>query len=86
MARHLYKIGSLRNLEQRPFDKLAAVLFAKNLEIVRAAIIPLEIVSRMSVYDKYSKGFRLMLEDALWKTSDVQDVTEQVRMAVAEQV
>ena len=78
------QIGSFRNLEQRPFDKLAAVLFAKNLEIVRAAIIPLEIVKRMSVYDKYTKGFRLMLEDTLWKAPDVQDVTEQVRMAAAE--
>jgi hypothetical protein len=38
----------------------------------------------MSVYDKYTKGFRLMLEDALWETPDVKDVTEQVRMAAAE--
>jgi hypothetical protein len=78
------QIGSLRNLEQRPFDKLAALLFAKNLEIVRAAIIPLEIVKRMSAYDKYTKSFRLMLEDGLWDMQDVQDVTEQVRMAAAE--
>jgi hypothetical protein len=73
-------------LKQNPFDKLAAVLFAKNLEIARAAIIPLSIVKEISVHDSYTNSFRFMLEDAVCSIPDVQDVTDQVRMAATEQV
>jgi hypothetical protein len=80
------QIGSIRNLKQSPFDKLAAVLFAKNLEIVRAAIIPLSVVEEISVHDSHTNSFRFMLEDAVWSIPDVQDVTDQVRMAATERV
>jgi hypothetical protein len=73
-------------LKQNPFDKLAAVLFAKNLEIARAAIIPLSVVKEISVHDSYTNSFRFMLEVAVWSIPDVQDVTDQVRMAATEQV
>ena len=87
-ARRLVGNGSrqlgFRNLKQNPFDKLAAVLFAKNLDIVRAAIIPLEVVKEKSMPD--SNGFRFVLEDAIWNIPDVQDVTDRVRLAATEQV
>jgi hypothetical protein len=78
------QVGSLRNLKINPFDKLAAVLFSKNLEISRAAIIPLSVVKEISVHDSYTNSFGFMLEDTVWNMPDVQDVTEQVLIAAAE--
>ena len=80
------QLGSMRNLNQNPFDKLAAVLFAKNLEVVRAAIVPVDVVKTISVHDPYTNSFRFMLEDAVWGLPNVQDVTDQVRIAATEQV
>ena len=77
------QLGSMRNLEQRPFDKLAAILFAKNLDIVRAAIIPLEVVRSQSVYDRYTNSYKFMLHDEVWNIPDVQDVTNQVQIAAS---
>ncbi|MDP2620643.1 MAG: hypothetical protein Q8P46_10785, partial [Hyphomicrobiales bacterium] len=79
------QLGSIRNLKQNPFDTLAAVLFAKNLEIVRAAIIPLEIVRLRSVHDPHTNSFRFMLEDDVWNMPGVQDVTGRIRIAATEQ-
>ena len=80
------QIGSIRNLQQNPFDKLAAILFAKNLEIFRAALIPLEIVKSLSVHDPYTNSYRFMLEDEVWNIPAVQDVTSQIQIAATEQV
>jgi hypothetical protein len=80
------QLGSLRSLSQKPFDKLAAVLFAKDLSVFRAAIIPLEVVVARSVYHRYTNSFRFILEDDVWGASDVQDVTQQLRLAASEQV
>jgi hypothetical protein len=80
------QLGAIRNLQRDPFDKLAAILFAKNLEIVRAAIIPIETVKAIAVHDAHTNSFRFMLEDAVWEIPSVQDVTNQVRLAAAAQV
>jgi hypothetical protein len=80
------QLGSIRNLKQNPFDKLAAVLFAKNLEIARAAIIPLSVVKEKSVRNSHTNSFRFMLEDEVWNLPGVQDVTDRVRRAATEQI
>jgi hypothetical protein len=80
------QLGSLRSLKQSPFDKLAAILFAKNLDIVRAAIIPLEIVQSLSVPDPYTNSHKFMLLDDVWNIPGVQDVTNQVQIAATAQV
>ena len=79
------QLGSIRNLQRAPFDKLAAVLFAKNLDIVRAAIIPLDIVKALAVHDPYTNSYKFTLEDDVWNIPDVQDVTTPIEMAAAEQ-
>ena len=78
------QLGSIRNLPANPFDSLAAVLFAKDLEIVRAAIIPLDVVKAAAVHDRYTNSFRFMLEDAVWNIESVRDVTDDIRRAALE--
>ena len=48
--------------------------------------MPLGTVRALSVHDAYTNSFRFMLEDAVWAGPDVQDVTDQIRLAAAEQV
>jgi hypothetical protein len=80
------QLGSLRNLQRRPFDRLAAVLFSKDLEIIRAAIIPFDVVRAASVYAAHTNSFRFMLEDKVWNMPGVQDVTVQVRLGAEERI
>jgi hypothetical protein len=77
------QLGSMRNLEQSPFDKLAAILFAKNLDIVRAAIIPLEVVRSRAMHDRYTNSYKFMLHDEVWNVPGVEDVTNQVQIAAS---
>ena len=78
------QLGAIRNLRNAPFDKLAAVLFAKNLDVVRAAIIPLDTVKSLSMHDAHTNSYKFRLEDNVWDISGVEDVTGQVQMAAAE--
>jgi hypothetical protein len=80
------QLGSIRNLKQSPFDKLAAILFARNLDIARAAIIPLEVVRARSVHDPYTNSYKFMLHDEVWNIPGVEDVTNQVQIAASAQV
>ena len=75
------QLGSLRNIQHKPFDKLAAVLFAKDLNVFRAAIIPIETVQSLSEHNAYTNSFRFMLEDAVWTMPGVQDVTRPISLA-----
>jgi hypothetical protein len=47
------QLGSIRKLRQNPFDKLAAILFTKELDVSRAAIIPLEVVKQRATYNPH---------------------------------
>jgi hypothetical protein len=78
------QLGSLRNLQHRPFDKLAAVLFAKDLRVARAAIIPIEVVQSLAEHNAYTNSFRFILDDAVWNLRGVQDATNPVSLAARE--
>lgn len=76
------QLGALRRLPQRPFDVLAAVLFDENFGIVRAALVPFEIVATLAKRTEHTNSWRLMLTDRVWSLSGVKDVTETIRTAV----
>jgi hypothetical protein len=80
------QLGSIRGLARDPFDKLAAVLFAKDLSVMRAAILPLGVVKALSAFVPHTNSHKLMLEDNVWKVPGVEDVTGPIRLAAMEQV
>lgn len=80
------QLGAMRNLERRPFDQLAAVLFARNLEVARAAIIPLEVVRARALHDRYTNSYKLMLDDDVWALPGVEDVTRQIQLTASAQL
>lgn len=75
------QLGIMRNLDQLPFNSLAAVLFDENYLVHRAVIMPVQTVRELSTYIKHVNGYRLILNDKVMMHPEVKDVTTQMRYA-----
>jgi hypothetical protein len=73
------QLGALCGLPDRGFHFLAAVLFAPDYTVDRAAIIPHVLVYENSTRVDYTNSWKFMLRDVVWTWPDVQDVTDQLR-------
>ncbi|MFI5261008.1 MAG: hypothetical protein ACHQZR_00470 [Candidatus Limnocylindrales bacterium] len=69
------------DLAEPTFDVLIAVLFAPDLSVRRAALMPFEIVRAHAARSEHVNGWRMTLADAIWSIPGVNDVTEQIRSA-----
>jgi len=69
------QLGFIRRLPDRPFDRLAAVLLDEKFRVLRAAIIPYEVLSPRASYVDSVKAWRFMLSDSVWNIDGVADVT-----------
>jgi len=76
------QLSAIRDLAGRHFDTLAAVLFDDDFRIVRAALIPFEIVERRATYVAHTNSNKFMLRDDLWNEPGVRDVTDEIRKAM----
>lgn len=72
------QLGILRNLDQTPFDHLAAVLMDERAAILRAIIVPISVVREHSKFMAHVNGWRFMLRDAMWDHPGARDVTPQL--------
>lgn len=79
------QLGALRRLPEAHFDVLAAVLFGRDMQVLRAALIPYATVSTRARRVEHTNSWRFILSDDLWHESGVQDATDALR-AVSEQV
>ena len=75
------QLGFIRRLPDRPFDSLAAVLLNARFRVIRAAIIPYEVVEPRSSYVDSVKAWRFMLRESVWDIAGVVDVTAELRAA-----
>lgn len=57
------QLSYIRRLPERPFDLLAAVLLDGEFRVLRAAIIPYDVVKVRATYVESVKGWRFMLRD-----------------------
>ena len=64
-----------------PFDLLVAVLFEADFGVMRAALVPVEVVRARAVRVDYVNAWRMMLTDAVWGIEGVQDITARIRAA-----
>jgi hypothetical protein len=73
------QLGEFGNLEKARFDVLAAVLFQSDFSILRAALVPFDVVRQRStiVLDRS----RFYLRDPIWDEPGVQDVTADLKRA-----
>jgi len=77
------QMSAIRNLEMKGFNILAAALFDRSYQLLRAALIPHDIVFTKATYREHTNSWRFMLYDTIWLEDGVVDVTERLRAAVA---
>jgi hypothetical protein len=77
------QLSALRRLPEKPFDFLAGVLFGSDYSVLRAAIIPHELVEPRCRYSKHVSAWLFLLDDAIWELPTVRDVTDELRAAAA---
>ena len=69
------QVGAIRNLDQRPFDVLAAVAFDASLSVRYAALIPVHIVAEIARYSRHTNAHIFHFRPGLLKDPRVSDVT-----------
>lgn len=73
------QLGAIRDFEGGHFDFLAGVIFSEDYSIMRAAIIPRDIVSSGATFVRRTNSHRFILRDNVWDVADVRDVTSELR-------
>jgi hypothetical protein len=73
------QLSALRNFHDTPFDFLAGVLFNKDYSVMRAAIIPYNVIQAR--FSKHTNSSIFFLEDRIWNLPGVRDVTLELRSA-----
>lgn len=77
------QLGAIRRLPDKTFDVLAAVLFDSRFNVLKAILIPHDLVLQHAKHVAHTNSWRLMLEDRWWNIPGVQDVTDAIRSAAA---
>jgi hypothetical protein len=75
------QLSALRNLDKDPFDQLAGVLVDAEFRVIKAVLVPVEIVRVRSKHIEHTNSWKFMLTDDVWKLPGVLDVTEPLRHA-----
>ena len=73
------QLSAIRDLDDRPFDILAAVLFGHYYNVLKAALIPFSVVKRNARHQRHVNGHILDLQDDVWEIEGVVDVTSEIR-------
>jgi len=77
MTRHneSRQLSAIRDLSGEHFDFIAAVLFLEDYRILRAGIIPYQIVLDRSTFVSRTNSHKFILSDEIWGIPGVRDVT-----------
>jgi len=76
------QLSAIRNLAGDPFEQFAAVLFAPDFSVHRAALIPIDVVKLRVRRSSHTNSDVLHLRDEVWLAPGVVDVTEALRETV----
>jgi hypothetical protein len=76
------QLGAIRDFEGRHFEFLAGVLFTESYGVLRAAIIPYDVVASKSTFVSRTNSHKFILHEDVWKAEQVHDVTEKLRAVV----
>jgi len=75
------QLSAIRALDTNPFEHLAGVLVDRNFKVLRAAIVPVEVVRQKSSYVARTNSYRFLLRDDVWGVLGVRDVTPELKAA-----
>jgi hypothetical protein len=68
-------LGALRNLDHRPFDILAAVVFDEKLTVSYGALIPIDAVVELSGFSKHTNSHIFTFRRNTLKDPRVTEIT-----------
>jgi hypothetical protein len=69
------------SLDDHPFDYLVGVLLGADYEVMRAAVIPLEVVRERAKRIAYTNGYRVHMGSGILRLPNVRDVTAELQGA-----
>lgn len=75
------QLSCARKLETAPFDYLVGVLFEADFRVMRACVVPLEVVLRRSRFIAHVNGHKFLLTDDVWSEPTVRDLTLEITAA-----
>jgi hypothetical protein len=73
------QLSGIRKLSGAHFDFLAAVLFAEDYTVFKAAIIPFSVALERATFVEHTNSHKFILRDDVWNAVGVQDVTGHLR-------
>lgn len=79
------QLGFIRGLDkdEDPFDVLVGILFNADFSVLRAALVPMEVVRTRAARVDYVNAWRIVLNEVVWSVPGVEDVTDRIRSAAA---
>jgi hypothetical protein len=80
------QLSAIRGLPEHHFDFLVVLLVAEDFTIMRASVIPFDVVKSHAVNRKHVNAWILYLRDDLWHEPGVRDVTEEARKKVPDTI
>ncbi len=75
------QLSPIRDLHERPFEILACVLFNAGFSVMRAALIPVDLVIKRARPVERTNSHKFILSDVVWDLEGVDDVTDKVAKA-----
>jgi hypothetical protein len=75
------QLSAIRDLKGGHFEFLAGVLFYEDYTVLRAAIIPPDVVTTRSKYVEHTNSHKFLLRDDVWNAPRARDVTAELRAA-----
>src|SRR5262245_29692222 len=69
------QLSALRDLPERPFDYLAAVVYRPDFTVDYAALVPIEVVAERSRYQRRTNSYRFLMKRTLLADPRVTDIT-----------
>ena len=76
-------LSAIRDLAGGHFDFLAGVIFSEDFSVLRAAIIPPDIVRTRAKFVERTNSHKFVLREDVWDAAGVRDVTEKLRAAAS---
>jgi len=81
LERDSRQLSAIRNLDERGFDYLVAVLLDKNFDVMEAYQIPHAAVARLATRSEHTNSHRLVLTPKVCRDGKCRDITEKIRGA-----
>ena len=76
------QLSAIRDIRGGHFDVLAGVLFDNDFQVLKAALIPIDLVIKNSTFKSHTNSNNFILTDAVWNAVGVRDVTFEISAAM----